>query len=371
MDSALSVIMRKSLLTIFILSLPQLGAGSQVVEILTPPPHISTTCKQVHLVGRTGAPQVAVYLNDELFLQLPVRDSIFHTVIGFGYGLNSIKVEPISAGSTDPVGPGAELEILYGPQIERKYKRFYDPYTFHDDKPKEGCINCHSPVTEGQSSTGDSVTCLGCHVNFKKRFQSHTEVNDEVCIGCHRLDKNLTTVAMTQEPDANPCYRCHKDKIGEFTADFIHGPVAGGSCTVCHDPHGSSWEKSLLSPVPVLCFLCHTDVGSHNISETVHRPFAEGKCMECHDPHATNNKWMLSKSSEEICLRCHKVDGNLASHRHPYNVKPSKRMTAEVELTPRGRLECLSCHDPHATKSKNLLRVNQEDGCSGCHAEKL
>jgi predicted CXXCH cytochrome family protein len=102
-----------------------------------------------------------------------------------------------------------------------------------------------------------------------------------------------------------------------------------------------------------------------------HSPFDRGLCGSCHDPHATNNKWNLVKSSETVCMGCHAdVNGDMDGHDHPFNVKPKHRLVADLELSSSGRLECLSCHNPHASSVSHLLRTNKKFTCSGCHSDK-
>jgi predicted CXXCH cytochrome family protein len=61
----------------------------------------------------------------------------------------------------------------------------------------------------------------------------------------------------------------------------------------------------------------------------------------------------------------------LTDHGHPFNVKPKKGAAQNVMLSRNGRLECISCHDPHASRSAHLLRTSQRNACLGCHGEKL
>jgi predicted CXXCH cytochrome family protein len=354
-----------------VLTYPWLFSVAATVEILTPPPQISTTSPQMHIIGRTDARKLEVYLNGKRLSDIEVDESVFHQHISFGYGLNKISIMPVSYESKESAGEGADLEVLHVPEIKKRYVRLYPEYVFHDNEPKENCIGCHRASPASLMAVADSVACLSCHVDLMERFKRHTTVDNRVCIGCHRLGSDLAAAFAPGNQAADPCYACHQDKISQFTQDYIHGPVAGGSCTICHDAHGSNWDKSLLSPTPLLCFLCHEEIDSQQDREVVHRPFAEGKCVVCHDPHSTSNKWMLQKNSEVVCMRCHEASGTLQRHEHPYNVKPDKKLTAPLRLSGQGKLECVSCHNPHAANTEHLLRTNQQHTCAGCHREKL
>ena len=176
---------------------------------------------------------------------------------------------------------------------------------------------------------------------------------------------SLTLSKPASHADANPCYGCHDDKIGEFAQDYVHGPVAGGACTICHDPHGSDFAHTLNQPAGMLCLSCH-DMDP-TLYEVEHQPVVNGQCVDCHDPHATMNRWVLVRSSEDLCFPCHGNGGELAEHQHPYNVKPKLRLEVRLKLTPEGRLECLSCHEAHGGSKRAMLRSPTKDLCVGCH----
>ena len=91
--------------------------------------------------------------------------------------------------------------------------------------------------------------------------------------------------------------------------------------------------------------------------------------MDCHDPHATNHKWVLVKDSQELCMTCHTRD-ELSDHNHPYDVKPKRRKQYNLRLTEKGKLECLSCHEPHHGTTQHLLRTDQQFTCIGCHEDR-
>jgi predicted CXXCH cytochrome family protein len=186
------------------------------------------------------------------------------------------------------------------------------------------------------------------------------------CSDCHLVNEDLTVSRPRTHSDANPCYGCHQSKIGEFDQDYVHGPVAGGACTICHDPHGSDFADTLNQPAVLLCLSCHEDQVPGRF-EVEHQPFTNGQCVDCHDPHSTMNRWVLVRSSEQLCFPCHGADGEIASHQHPYNVKPRRKLEVALQLTPSGRLECLSCHEAHGGSQRAMLRSPTADLCVGCH----
>jgi predicted CXXCH cytochrome family protein len=126
---------------------------------------------------------------------------------------------------------------------------------------------------------------------------------------------------------------------------------------------------NLVQPVQLLCTECH-DIDDELVLPYLHRPFALGYCSKCHDAHSGSDSWVLTKNSEELCLTCHKEEGSLAMHQHPYNVEPKNRLRADLQLSTRGRLECVSCHHPHSGSTAHLLRTSQKFTCIGCHNDK-
>lgn len=336
----------------------QVAHGSEgFLEVLTPPAQVSVKTAYLHVVGRTSATQVRIDLNGTEVSVVKVKDSIFHYHLMYGYGLNEVRVTALALDSPETGGESVTLEIMYSPNVSRKFQRLYPKYVFHDAEARSDCVRCHDCDCEDLSEVSDAATCLDCHHDFKEHFEKHTEADDQLCITCHQLDRNLS-LSMTSGGIQNPCFRCHKDKIGQFAQKYIHGPVAGGSCTICHDPHGSRYENNLKLPEPVLCITCHEAIEDEMQLDVVHRPFADGKCTACHDAHSTNNESVLIKCSEEVCLECHLEQGTLQKHQHPYNVAPSKALEDKLRLTEDGTLECLSCHEPHSTNSPHLLKLS-------------
>src|SRR3569833_2949943 len=61
----------------------------------------------------------------------------------------------------------------------------------------------------------------------------HKPYKEKRCEECHTPDKRL----LMPMPDL--CYKCHKS-FGETYA-VVHGPVASGNCTNCHNQHSSKY----------------------------------------------------------------------------------------------------------------------------------
>lgn len=314
---------------------------------------------------------IEVRLNGSKFLQVIVKDSIFHEQVSFGYGINEIYIRPVFSGMEDSMIQGKTIEVMYSPAIDRHYSSLYPPYTFHDETPKKLCMRCHKGGNSDDMEESGTQSCLICHQNLKEKFRKHTKFEDASCLICHDLNQDLSASSGEFRLSSNLCFKCHEDKIGRFGQEYVHGPVAGGNCTICHSPHGSLYENNLNSPSQILCYSCHDTVEDQLEKKVVHKPFEMGWCVECHDPHSTNNKWVLIKSSETLCLKCHQEQGTLEIHKHPYNVQPKDKKKVTLQLTRDGKLECISCHNPHSTMVPHLLKTNQEFTCIGCHTDLL
>ena len=102
----------------------------------------------------------------------------------------------------------------------------------------------------------------------------HYPYEEKECASCH----NEHSLGNMVEPQPGLCYLCHEDLGAQY--NYLHGPVAGGYCTACHDPHSSDNEKLLGSP------------GISYVSiATGLKVFSGTKCMriwkECYAPIAT------------------------------------------------------------------------------------
>ena len=85
-------------------------------------------------------------------------------------------------------------------------------------------------------------------------YRSHGMVNRKDCFVCHderaQLLGDRAGRRRCSAPSATSARRPQK---------FVHGPVAIGSCTVCHDPHGQTNPAFLVASGEALCFRCHTE----------------------------------------------------------------------------------------------------------------
>lgn len=151
-------------------------------------------------------------------------------------------------------------------------------------------------------------------------------------------------------------------------------------CTACHDPHDNSNGKFLVVPntASALCLTCHIKPGwsgsDHKLSNatwngsgtnpwthTNGTTVAANACENCHRPHsAGGRKGLLNYATEETnCLTCH--NGNVAGKNingefaklsiHPIAATTGVHDTAEGAVVQARHVECVDCHNPHASNA--------------------
>ncbi len=276
------------------------------------------------------------------------------------------------------------------------------------------------PLKKGNPATQLCLTCHGDDTPYKiKRTGKYS----------HPI--NVDPVSREEIPEDMPLYAGDgsndpKGKVQCFTCHNIHrwdpdSPSNRGGKNVEGDASNSFLRLSNFSSS--LCLKCHTDkkqliTSDHNLTVTAPKekningvpPSVSGPCGVCHVPHnaVENPLWAKAVSGNkdyvsQLCTSCHNEDGAakaklLGKNYHAVDVTLEKfNITTTLPLydsagnvTPSGKVVCLTCHDPHTWDPKgpvvNYQRENVEgdarnsflrrtnspssDLCKACHADK-
>ncbi len=211
-------------------------------------------------------------------------------------------------------------------------------------------------------------TCYDCHTDEKKLYNSreniHKPTKDEDCESCHQRHGFAQTLIL-QDVTNDLCYKCHTDLKEEFAKDNVHFPVAESKCWDCHDPHASDKQALLRTGPeeaddPQACLMCHKADLEHSLNaEIAHPPFAELDCVRCHDPHASEHGGLLKATANELCTDCHNPGNDAMPTAH-----------ADKEIS---GLSCNDCHSGHSMDTPGLLSTKTHapfaDGdCEMCHS---
>jgi predicted CXXCH cytochrome family protein len=104
---------------------------------------------------------------------------------------------------------------------------------------------------------------------------------------------------------------------------------------------------------PGLCYTCHEELEKSLSSTYTHFLFKEGKCKSCHDPHASDHRGLMKDEINFLCLNCH------------------KRLRDLIEKTnTHGAVKqgiCTDCHYAHSGENKHLLTKPSNELCWECH----
>lgn len=146
---------------------------------------------------------------------------------------------------------------------------------------------------------------------------------------------------------------CHQAQVqGKFT----HGTSQKPLCTGCHKQDDPKLHQ-FSSQSTASCASCHASFHQQTMSKAwgfVHGPVAAAACGTCHDPHQSQHKHLLKKEGNALCLNC---------HRDVSRAVPSQKS----QHPPWKKQLCLNCHSPHGSKQQSLMRSDVAEVCLSCH----
>ncbi|HEY3317921.1 MAG TPA: cytochrome c3 family protein [Coriobacteriia bacterium] len=262
------------------------------------------------------------------------------------------------------------------------------------------CSDCHLPhaaPVRGLLPVAQRQLCLGCHANVRAQLTRpvvHAPVARDDCTRCH-TPHGSATGPLLQAADPVLCTRCHPaiparpvrspapfrrdkrprriakravpagmratglpDPIVEPGPAFAMAPGDTSHrvrrCAECHEAHASSYVHLAVALGNSLCLRCHaTDVS--RFGRSAHRDLP---CSRCHRPHLARAAPLLNAGNPRLCVGCHTHYADSPRY-HPVGA-------AYYDYVARGPLTCTStCHDPHGSGYKRMLRVPYENASAG------
>lgn len=119
------------------------------------------------------------------------------------------------------------------------------------------------------------------------------------------------------------------------TAMLVHYPYEERECAACHDPNSLG---SMLEPQPGLCYMCHEDFSTSYTY--LHGPVAGGYCTSCHNPHLSEKAHLLRFTGSDLCYHCHRQESVLKNEMH-----------SDLE-----GMDCTDCHNAHGGEDKFIFQ---------------
>lgn len=240
---------------------------------------------------------------------------------------------------------------LLGENVDRVCFRCHKPFSaakagsVHAVVAEGKCVRCHDPHSGPNKNNllaAGNELCFGCHKEMGEaisKVKHQHDPADKNCLTCHTPHVSADTPFLLKEKAPPLCTRCHKTDRPIFAKQHMNYPVSKSDCTSCHNPHGSQ-QKGILY-------------------DTVHKPVASRMCNQCHQEPSSPDALKTKNEGIELCKGCH----------NPMikDMFDKKRLHWPVA----GKSGCRSCHSPHASKQKGLLRQPQSALCGSCHRDTM
>ena len=299
-------------------------------------------------------------------------------------------------------------------------ERGKEEFDYHLTKASPAlCLDCHDAKDENlikahQGQPFGTANCVQCHNPHQSRqlhlMQAFTHPPFEMgaCDTCHQPAKD-GKVVLTQADSKALCVSCHSDKAEQIEKAKVQHPGAQGDCTVCHNPHAGK-TPGFIQPDPVnACLACHSKQAEEFKKAHLHEPAFGLGCATCHEPHGSDNQHLLRAKGSALCLECHGPDSRPqkleAEHvltifngkvklpedyyqknkvsilpikyglGHPLLGHPVQDVMDPSDITKvKTHIDCMTCHQPHASAQAGLLVKDQANNmafCDTCHKNRL
>lgn len=114
-------------------------------------------------------------------------------------------------------------------------------------------------------------------------------------------------------------------------------------------------KAELTAAEPTICYKCHKELKDNLSAKYVHFLFKQGKCSTCHNPHVSKDKGLLREDINPLCLGCHEnIKNIIATGRQHSAIRDGA---------------CTDCHFAHSSNNNNLMVKPEKDLCWKCHEE--
>jgi len=270
-------------------------------------------------------------------------------------------------------------------------EKLKDPFIHTPVKTGE-CSECHNPHTASHGKLLDedpNKICSKCHEGIvPKNFKSsHKVVVEGNCVKCHDPHASKNKFVLLKAGN-ELCFDCHKNISSAVAkAKFKHNPVEKG-CINCHDPHASTKGKHLLkNDLVALCINCHKTDRPNFLKQHMNYPVAKTDCSSCHDAHGSDKAGILFNNvhapvANKVCTQCHEASTSpdpLKTKKGGFELCRGCHSKMMNETFNKNRIHwpivdkvgCLNCHEPHASKGKNLLLGDSKSLCGKCHSDTM
>jgi len=289
-------------------------------------------------------------------------------------------------------------------------------FDFHLTKaPPALCIDCHDPTSADlqkahQNQPFARANCVQCHDPHQSAMPklinkfTHPPFADKQCEVCHAPAKD-GKVVLSQADAKSLCVTCHEEKTRQIGNAKVPHPGAAGDCTDCHNPHASKQPGLPSTNAVEICLGCHSGIADLAKKPTRHQPAFSQGCATCHEPHGGDREKLLRADGNKLCLQCHgpdtirNVDKDTGMIKifdskvtlpadyfkknrvvilplrygkgHPIEGHPVSDVTDPADMSKViQKINCQTCHQPHASTHPDLLANDQENNtrfCAMCH----
>lgn len=231
-----------------------------------------------------------------------------------------------------------------------------EPEKIHAPITQEDCSACHNPhVRDFEKMLWDEPEkmCYWCHgIVMNLGPVEHGALEEGGCRGCHLPHfSEARPLLKVKQPEL--CLECHPKVLekGYEKDEMIHGAVRTGRCGGCHSPHTSEDEKLIKDTRDRICVRCHSSVladENGNPWSHLHGPVAAGDCTSCHELKHRHEKrpddlFLGVYPPQRICEECHEIGDEHIP----------KRYRASLGRIKNG---CIGCHDPHGGSTGLMLK---------------